>query len=525
MQIAIILLAVLEPTQSKFVSWPPVSLTFNNIQKTKKPKPFSTSKPRTRPPTSPPTRPSSVCVDSGISYQSGELIGYVGLFCRNTTTVYSNQSYSCGPNGTLALTDHLHKKNYTCPSYTPYCHQCQYKALCFAEADPADVAVAHPGCDVFSNFNTTTSSTNNKNITVSTPTSPHSMPTSTVPTGCLVGDTTFQFGETIGRIGFRCYSDTDYVGAQFFCGSDGAVQARGQNLTCSDTSTSKCYQCNNNSEAFCHSSSSLNSKQCTLGGDFSKEDDFAYIQWITRMQDSTPEASPTNYSGYCGILSADGSSGICNPNSKNCTSDNNCIDSLYSMCLSSCDPIIALGTDDSTDDDSSDDDSSDDDGSDVDDDTVSTSTTNITQNGCAVERGVSNTSTTIIKPGYTAGYIGFFCLSNSTFSGDVSYCGVDGDFVAAKSSVLSCPPQAPHCFQCGEATTPGAAVCVPNRYLYPDGCLPGGLYDANNTETTGDKRTASVSFSSAVSPMSIPKKSATGAIVLTIYFAMSHLLI
>ena len=51
----------------------------------------------------------------------------------------------------------------------------------------------------------------------------------------------------------------------------------------------------------------------------------------------------------------------------------------------------------------------------------------------------------------------------------------------------------------------GAAVCVPNKYLYPDRCLSEGLYDANYSETTGDKRNISVSFSSTVSPMNIPK--------------------
>lgn len=285
----------------------------------------------------------------------------------------------------------------------------------------------------------------------------------------------FQVGDVVGKMGHHCTGTNKYSGAEFFCGDNGIVLITEQNFTCSTSSTGDCYQCSEG-EAFCLSSavaSSIPQGECILDGNYSNGID-AYSQWMKRIQGLTEEKPLQNYTGYCGVLSADGSSGICDPKATKCVNDSNCSDSnsQYSMCLSSCSPNTLDNVHLANETFYSDDDSADDDQSGVDDSNGAVAS-NSTVSGCFFGGGEGNTSSVLWKPGYAVGYIGFACLSNTTFFGEASYCSADGSIFSAQHTKLSCPEQAPYCFQCGEVTTPGSAICSSRRYIYPDNCIPG----------------------------------------------------
>lgn len=172
----------------------------------------------------------------------------------------------------------------------------------------------------------------------------------------------------------------------------------------------------------------------------------------------------------------DGSSGICDPNPMQCVNDSDCRSNngQYNMCMSACNPTTSIvvppfnGADDAQDDDGSDDDQS------QSDETSSNGTLalNATVSGCVF--GGSEGSTSVRwKTGYAVGYIGYACLSNSTLLGDASYCGADGSLFSVSQTQLSCPEQAPYCFQCGAVTSPGSAVCSSRRFIHPTNCIPG----------------------------------------------------
>jgi hypothetical protein len=486
------------------------------------------------------------CIDNNISYNYGDLMGYVGSVCENSTAIHSKQAYLCGLGGDLVLMQYTERRVFPCPKYTTYCHQCgKDKAFCFAESTTAEVAAAHPDCAAGSNSSTIVASSSpstplaapptSKEPTIATarpitmkpttskpvtpyptilstalttstaiPTSSHSATHTPLPTPtqmqCVFGNNIFQVGDSIGKLGHHCTSGKQYLGAEFFCADYGVIQIKEQNFTCSTNSLSECYQCREK-EAFCLSPSvatNIPQGECVINGNYSNRL-YSYPQWMEIIQGSTMGINALNYSGYCGILSADGSSGICDPKSIKCANDSDCSSNngQYNMCMSACNPTTSIdvpplnGTYYTQGDD------------DLDDDQswsyykTSNGSEDATVSGCVFGGSQGNTSSVRWKPGYAIGYIGFACLSNSTFLGDASYCGADGSLFSVSHTQLSCPEQAPYCFQCGEVTSPGSAVCSSRRFIHPENCIP-GEYIWTDLSTNDQGTNSAEKFYSAV---------------------------
>lgn len=266
----------------------------------------------------------------------------------------------------------------------------------------------------------------------------------TVEIGCLIGGVSFSVGDFVGSIGLTCYDEGSYKGHASYCGENSSLYYEEKTLSC-PAEAPYCFQCGE--AAKCLSYSSAAPEGCSPGG--IKESSSSKNTGTVQAAPGFNETSSQVNNGYCGRFSDDNSV-HCDPNATACTRDTDCTNSNYSSCLSECRPQVG------------------------------SSMNNTPEVRCQV-------GDIVYSIGELVGSIGVQCYDNNTYIGLQSFCGKNGS-VYYQDTNLSCPDEAPYCFQCGNASN-GAAKCLSNYGDSPEGCTLGEVSTKNISENQSSNYT------------------------------------
>lgn len=264
----------------------------------------------------------------------------------------------------------------------------------------------------------------------------------TKESGCLIGGLSFSVGDFVSSTGLTCYDEGSYKGQASYCGEDSSLYYEETTLSC-PAEAPYCFQCGE--AAKCLSYSSAAPEGCFLGGkkEASSNNTMAKVQAAPGFNGTSPLVN----NGYCGRFSAD-KSPHCDPNATECASDSDCVSQPnYTSCLSECGPQVGSSVNSTTD----------------------------------VRCQVGDIAYSI---GELVGSVGLQCYDNNTYNGRQSFCGKDGS-VYYQETKLSCPDEAPYCFQCGNKSY-GAAKCLSYYGDSPEGCKLGEVSENQSSDYMGE---------------------------------------